>query len=106
MKAELLKEFIGSNLLTNFLRTPFLKLPLLFFLLLSLFHLPLLLLLSYLFLFPLHPLLLLLLQLRPAPLIPLFLPVPFLLEQSPKKTKPSGTKHTSLEKKQNLRTTR
>src|SRR5271154_5769620 len=87
-------------------RTPFLKPPLHFFLPLSLFHLPLLLLPFYLFLFPLHLLLLLLLQPRPAPPIPSSLPVPFLLEISPKKTKPSGTKHTSLKKKKNSRPTR
>src|ERR1700677_4661272 len=85
---------------------PFLKPPLHFFLLLSRFHLPLLLLPFYLFLFLLRPLLLLLLQPRPALPIPSSLPVPFLLEISPKKMKPSGTKHTSLKKNKNSRTTR
>src|ERR1700677_593751 len=56
----------------NFHRTPFLKPPLHFFLPLSLFHLPLLLLPFYPFLFPLHLLPLLLLQPHPAPPIPLF----------------------------------
>src|ERR1700677_992198 len=87
-------------------RTLLLKPPLHFFLLLSLFWLPLLLLPFYPFLFPLHLLLLLLLQPRPAPRIPSFLPVPFLLELSPKKTNLSGTKHTSLKKKKNSRPTR
>src|SRR6202453_174500 len=86
--------------------TPSLKLPLHFFLLLSRFLLPLPLLPFYLFLFPLHLLPLLLLQPRPAPPIPSSLPVPFLLGLSPKKTNPSGTKHTSLKKKKNSRPTR
>src|ERR1700677_480579 len=87
-------------------RTPSLNPPLHFFLLLSLFHLPLLLLLFYLFLFPLHLLPLLLLQPRPAPPIPSSLPVPFLLELSPKKMNSSGMKHMSLKKKKNSRPTR
>src|ERR1700677_3997016 len=86
--------------------TLLLKPPLHFFLPLFLFHLPLLLLPFYLFLFSLHLLLLLLLQPRPAPPIPSFPPVPFLLELSPKKTNPSGTKRTSLLKKKNSRPTR
>src|ERR1700677_4882527 len=83
-----------------------LKLPLHFFLLLSLFHLPLLLPPFYPFLFPLPLLPLLLPQPHPAPLIPLFPPEPFLLELSPKTTNPSGTKHTFLKKKKNSRPTR
>src|ERR1700677_3029001 len=83
-----------------------LKPPLHFFLLLSLFHLPLLLLPFYLFLFSLHPLLLLLLQPHPAPLTLSSLAEPFLLKPSPKKTNLSGTKRMSLPKKKNSRTTR
>src|SRR5271154_1999477 len=83
-----------------------LKLPLLFFLLLSLFHLPLLLLPFYPFLFPLHLLPLLLLQPRPTPLTLSSLAEPFLLKPSPKKTNPSGMKCTSLPKKKNSRPTR
>src|SRR6202453_4709080 len=86
--------------------TPFLKLPLHFFLLLSLFHLPLLLLPFYPFLFPLHLLPLLLLQPRPAPPIPSSLAVLFLLKLSPKKTNLSGMKRTFLLKKKNLRITK
>src|ERR1700677_1202734 len=86
--------------------TPFLKLPLHFFLPLSLFHLPLLLLPFYLFPFPLHLLPLLLLQPLPTPPIPLFLTDPFRLKISPKKTNLSGTKCTSLPKKKNSRPTR
>src|ERR1700677_3540622 len=82
------------------------KLPLHFFLPLFLFHLPLLLLPFYPFPSPLHLISLLLLQPHPAPLIPSFLAVLFLLKLSPKKTNPSGTKRTFLLKKKNLRITK